>query len=99
MEVASSESGAPTRIEVGVAELRAQLSRYLTQVRQGTEIVVTDHGHPIAYIGARHRTRLDEMIAQGRARPPMRRRRTTPEAVEYNGSLDDVTRSVQSQRR
>jgi prevent-host-death family protein len=99
MEVARNEDGSSSRIEVGVAELRAQLSRYLTRVRQGAEIVVTDHGHPIAYIAARRRTRLDDLIAEGRARPPMRRSRVKPEPVEYEGTLDDVTRSVQSQRR
>lgn len=82
-----------------MAELRAQLSRYLTHVRQGAEIVVTDHGHPIAYIAARRRTGLDDLIAQGRARPPARRSRMKPEPVEYNGTLDDITRAVQAHRR
>jgi prevent-host-death family protein len=82
-----------------VAELRANLSRYLTRVRQGAEIVVTDHGHPIAHIAARRRTKLDDLIAQGRARPPMRRTRPKLNPVEYEGTLDDLTRAVQSQRR
>jgi antitoxin (DNA-binding transcriptional repressor) of toxin-antitoxin stability system len=61
--------------------------------------VVTDHGHPIAYIAARPRTKLDDLIAQGRARPPVRRTRTKPAPVEYDGTLDDITRAVRSQRR
>jgi prevent-host-death family protein len=84
-----------SRIEVGVAEL----SRYLTRVREGTEIVVTDHGHPIAYIVGRPRSKLDDLIAEGRARPPIRRARPNLEPVEYDGTLDDITRAVQSQRR
>ena len=95
--MALSNEGA--RIEVGVADLRAHLSRYLARVRHGAEIVVTDHGHPIAYIGARRRTKLDDLIAQGRAQPPLRRTRTRVEPVEYEGTLDDITRAVQSQRR
>jgi prevent-host-death family protein len=99
VQVARNEGDANSRIEVGVAELRAHLSRYLMQVRQGAEIVVTDHGHPIAYIAARRRTKLDDLIAQGRARPPMRRTRPKLEPVEYDGTPDDITRAVQSQRR
>lgn len=99
MNVARSEEPPNVRVEVGVAELRAQLSRYLTQVRQGAEIVITDHGHPIAFIAARRRTTLDDLIAQGRARPPMRRGRVKPEPVEYTGTLEDITQAVQTQRR
>ena len=34
-------------MEVGVRELRDHLSRYLDQVRDGTEVVVTDRGQAI----------------------------------------------------
>lgn len=99
MKLARNQDADDLRIEVGVAELRAQLSRYLTRVRQGTEIVVTDHGQPIAYIAARRRTTLDDLIAQGRARPAARRGRTKVEAVDYDGAMEDITRAVQAQRR
>ena len=33
---------------VGIAELMAKLSHYLTQVRAGQEVVVTDRGRPVA---------------------------------------------------
>ncbi len=99
MKMARNEDPDDLRIEVGVAELRAQLSRFLARVRQGAEIVVTDHGHPIAHIAARRRTTLDDLIAQGRARRPMRRGRIRIEPVEYGGTIEDVTRAVQAQRR
>lgn len=35
---------------VGVAQLKARLSEYLARVRAGDEIVVTDHGRPVARI-------------------------------------------------
>jgi len=36
--------------EVGVRQLKNDLSRYLRRVREGTTIVVTDRGEPIARI-------------------------------------------------
>ena len=59
---------------IGIRELRNGLSRHLANVRDGDEIVVTDHGTPIARITP-YRTNhtedlLQELIASGRARPP-----------------------------
>ena len=33
---------------VGIRELKAQLSKYVRSVRRGEEIVITDHGKPVA---------------------------------------------------
>ena len=33
---------------IGVAELKSRLSEYLAQVKSGEEIVVTEHGRPVA---------------------------------------------------
>ncbi|MGK2931675.1 MAG: type II toxin-antitoxin system Phd/YefM family antitoxin [Solirubrobacterales bacterium] len=33
---------------IGVAELKSKLSEYLAQVKAGEEIVVTEHGRPVA---------------------------------------------------
>lgn len=35
---------------VGVAQLKAKLSEYLARVRAGEEILITDHGRPVARI-------------------------------------------------
>jgi prevent-host-death family protein len=32
----------------GVAQLKAKLSEYLARVRAGEEVVITDHGRPVA---------------------------------------------------
>jgi prevent-host-death family protein len=37
-------------IEVGVRELRNNLSRYLDRVREGEELVVTDRGNAVARV-------------------------------------------------
>lgn len=89
------------RTEVGIRELRDQLSRYLGRVRdRGEEIVVTDHGHPIAYIVPRPRSdRLQELIAEGRARAPRRPGRSLPDPVPYEGTIEDLAEAVRQQRR
>ena len=54
--------------QVGVRELRDNVSAVLRRVASGETIEVTDHGHPVARIvPLRYRNRLDQMIAEGRA--------------------------------
>lgn len=55
-------------VKIGIRELRAQLSRYLDQVKQGAVIVITKHGRPIARIvpeGPPHLIKLQELLAGG----------------------------------
>jgi len=59
-----------TMNQVGVRELRDNVSAILRRVSSGEAIEVTDHGHPVARIvPLRYRTRLEQMIAEGRATP------------------------------
>jgi prevent-host-death family protein len=39
------------RVKVGIRELRLNLSRYVARARTGTEVIVTDHGRPVARLG------------------------------------------------
>lgn len=36
-----------SELRVGVRDLKARLSEYLRQVRQGQTVIITDHGRPI----------------------------------------------------
>src|SRR5947209_3669486 len=38
------------RMQVGIAELRARLSEYLSRVQAGEELIVADRGRPVARI-------------------------------------------------
>lgn len=53
--------------QVGVRELRDQLSSYLERVRHGEEIEVTDRGRPVAMLVPLPESRavLAEMVASG----------------------------------
>ena len=87
---------------VGVRELKDNLSRYLAAVREGGEIVVTDHGHPIARVvpvhGKSGAERLAELIARGEAHPAAKRTRTVPRPVRLRGDAT-VSDLVAEQRR
>src|SRR6266699_3057164 len=64
---------AAKHLRVGVRELKNALSAYLAGVREGDEVLVTDHGQPIARIVPLTGTseqRLAELVARGEARPP-----------------------------
>jgi prevent-host-death family protein len=79
------------RTEVGVRELKDNLSRYLARVKEGEEVVVTEHGRPVAWLVSRPRSdRLAELIAAGRATPPQTHRRTVPPLVRAKGSVSDL---------
>jgi prevent-host-death family protein len=55
---------------IGVRELRDNVSVVLRRVQAGATVEVTDHGHPVARIvPMRHRNRLDQLVAEGRATP------------------------------
>lgn len=84
-------------MEVGVRELRNNLSRYLERVRSGEEVVVTDRGHAIARvlpIGAERI--LDRLVAEGVVTPAARPKRRAGKPIKASGTVSDL---VADQRR
>jgi prevent-host-death family protein len=66
------------RYEVGVRELHDRLSEHLERVEQGTEIMVTRRGQPIARLsGVDGEDPLDDLVRRGLITPPAHAR-TTP---------------------
>ena len=54
--------------QVGVREIRQNLSKYLKRVAEGETFEVTDHGRPVATLGPVRRTHsptLERLAAQG----------------------------------
>jgi prevent-host-death family protein len=54
--------------QVGVREIRQNLSKYLKRVEEGETFEVTDHGRPVATLGPVRRTHspaLQRLAAQG----------------------------------
>jgi prevent-host-death family protein len=55
-----------TSMDVAVSDLRAHLSDYLDQVREGAEVVITDRGVPIArLLGLTTAATLERLTAEG----------------------------------
>lgn len=52
-------------MEVGIRELRADLSKYVKRVRAGEEVVVTDHGKAVARLVPIGERKIDRLIREG----------------------------------
>ena len=84
-------------MEVGVKELRNNLSRYLDRVRDGDEVVVTDRGRAVARlvpVGAERV--LDRLIAEGIVTRARQSKRPASAAIKTKGTVSDL---VADQRR
>jgi prevent-host-death family protein len=82
-----------TRIEVGVRDLKNNLSRYLHQVEAGVEVVVTDRGRPIARLNGiadEPNDRLAALIEAGLVQPPTSRVRQRPVPLRASGSVSEL---------
>ncbi len=84
--------------QVGVRALKNALSRYLAAVRDGQELIVTEHGRPIARITpvSRSLDRLAELVAEGKVRPARPGPRPSPTPRTVQGTVSDL---VPEQRR
>jgi len=84
-------------IEVGVRELRNNLSRYLDRVREGEEVVVTDRGSAVARVLPIGIERvLDRLIAEGVVTPAPQPKRPAGSPINGTGTVSDL---VAGQRR
>ncbi len=75
-------------MDVGIRELRAHLSRYVEQVKGGEEIVVTEHGRPVArLVPLNGERKIDRLIREGVLIPARRPKGEAPEPIEVEGDL------------
>lgn len=89
---------ATPRVEVGVRDLKNNLSRYLDGVGEGTEVIVTDRGRPVARLVRIDASvdRLSDLIASGAVRPAPTRSRRLPKRVAASTTVSEL---VADQRR
>lgn len=84
-------------VEVGVRELRNNLSRFLERVQAGEEVVVTDRGRVVArVVPASGERALDRLIARGLVTPARARKGAAPRPITIAGTVSDL---VGEQRR
>lgn len=89
---------AMSSVEVGVRDLKNNLSRYLERVRGGDEVIVTDRGRPVARLlpldaSSDH---LADLVDAGLVRPATTPRRKLPKRFTTAGTVSDL---VADQRR
>ena len=83
--------------EVGVRDLHDRLSEHLKRVQEGSEIVVTRRGRPIARLSAIDADDpLDELVRQGLVTRPQASRTPARPRVDAKGTVSDL---VADQRR
>ena len=79
-------------VEVGIRELRAELSRWIKRAREGEEIVVTDRGRAVARIVSLDGERkIDRLIAAGVVTPaPRPWKGPLPKPIKAKGTISDL---------
>lgn len=58
--------------EVGIRSLKQNASAVVAQASAGEPITITDRGRPVAQLTAIPSSRLEQLVASGRARPARR---------------------------
>lgn len=81
-------------MDVGVTELRANLSDWLQRVREGEELTITDRGMPVARLVPVDSSDLIERLTQQGVLPPplIAGRRPAPSRVRARGSVSGLVR-------
>lgn len=88
--------------EVGVAELRRDLKRWLERARRGEDVVITDRGRPIAKLsGVAAASRIEQLIAEGRISSPRgpKPRAADIRRVEARGSVSELVTQERDRKR
>lgn len=82
-------------------EMRNKSAEILRRVAAGEELVVTNHGRPVARLSPIHASVVDELIASGAARPPVDDRsfRALPPAAKTSATSADIVADVRGYER
>jgi prevent-host-death family protein len=94
-------SEADSRARVGVRELRQNLSVYLRRVEKGETLDVTEHGRLVARLApalAPEMSRLDRLIAEGRATPAGRPTGALPEPRKPMPGAQSLSETIRLMR-
>jgi prevent-host-death family protein len=79
-------------MEVGIRELRANLSRWVKLVHDGDELIVTDRGRAVArLVPVDGERKIDRLVREGLVLPaPRPWRGPLPKPIEGAGPLSDL---------
>ncbi len=86
-------------MDVAISDLRAHLSDWLEQARQGAEVIITDRGVPIArLLGLGTAATIERLTAEGVIGRPERGRRPVASGCTRPRSRHPVADLVSEQR-
>jgi len=89
-----------SHMDVAVSELRAHLSEWLEQAREGTEVVVTDRGVPVArLLGLDATDTLERLTVEGVIARPEQAKRPTASGRRRPSARTNMADLVSEQRR
>lgn len=73
---------------MGIRELRDTLTQTIRRVRNGESIEITHDGEPVALLTPHQPSLLDQLVAEGKVRPPLRPMTyPIPEPAEQTGPM------------
>jgi prevent-host-death family protein len=90
------------RVEVGIRELRLNLSKYVARVRDGAEVIVTDHGKPVVRLSPidEQEAHIARLMREGLIKPATRpKSKALPPPVPLIGEGPLVSELVIEDRR
>ncbi len=90
------------RVEVGIRELRLNLSKYVARVRDGAEVIVTDHGKPVVRLSPidEQEAHIARLMREGLIKPAKRpKSKTLPPPVPLIGEGPLVSEIILEDRR
>jgi prevent-host-death family protein len=73
-------------MDVGIRQLRNQLSKWVARVRNGEEVTITDRGKPVArLVPVDGESKFDRLVHEGVITPARSKRRTIAKPVDVPG--------------
>ena len=90
------------RVEVGIRELRLNLSRFVARARTGTEVIVTDRGKPVVRLCAidEQEAHIARLMREGVVKPAKRaKRKSLPPPIPLIGEGPLVSDMIIEDRR
>jgi prevent-host-death family protein len=88
--------------QVGVREIRQNISVFLRRVQAGETFTVTDHGSPVALlipVPAHSDDRLADLVAAGHVLPAANRRGVLPAPAKAPADRPSATEALLAERR
>jgi prevent-host-death family protein len=88
-----------SRMDVAISDLRAHLSDWLERAREGTEVIITDRGVPVArLLGVHAATTIERLTAEGVIGRPAQARRPAASGRQRPPSRRPVADRISEQR-